>query len=92
MRFVLYNIRYGAGHQWHFHLPFPFSGYFRPTMDNLHRIAEFLRSTDPDIVGLVEVDNGSYRSAKVNQAEHIAAETIASRGARKRSAPTGGRA
>ena len=74
MRFVLYNIRYGTGTQWHYHFPFPFSGYFRPTVDNLHRIAEFLQSVDPDIVGLVEVDNGSYRSAKVNQAEHIASE------------------
>jgi endonuclease/exonuclease/phosphatase family metal-dependent hydrolase len=74
MRFVLYNIRYGTGSQWHYHFPLPFSGYFRPTVENLHRIASFLASVEPDIIGLVEVDNGSYRSAKTNQAEHIAAE------------------
>lgn len=72
MRFVLYNIRYGTGADWHYHLPIPFSGYFRRTHQNLDRIADFFKSVNPDIIGLVEVDNGSYRSAKVNQAEFLA--------------------
>jgi len=74
MKFVLYNIRYGTGSGWTFHLPFPFSGYLRPTSDNLRQIIEFLRVERPDIIGLIEVDNGSYRSQKSNQAETIATE------------------
>ena len=74
MKFVLYNIRYGTGTGIRYHLPVPFSGYFRPTRRNLSRIVEFLRREAPDIVGLVEVDEGSYRSRNLNQAEHIARE------------------
>jgi len=72
MRFVLYNIRYGTGAGWRFHWPVPFSGYLRRTQDNIGGIANFLRSLNPDIVGLVEVDNGSYRSKRINQAAWIA--------------------
>jgi len=72
MRFVLYNIRYGTGTGWNYHLPLPFSGYLRPSQKNLDRISAFLRSVNPDIIGLVEVDSGSYRSGKTNQAEVIA--------------------
>lgn len=73
MRFVLWNIRYGAGAGWRFHLPVPFiSGYLRPTVNTLEKIIGFLREQDADIIGLVEVDNGSYRSEKLNQAEEIA--------------------
>ncbi len=72
MRLVLYNIRYGTGANWHFHLPLPFSGYLKFTGRNLSRITEFLRSEHPDIVGLIEVDGGSYRSRLRSQAVQIA--------------------
>jgi endonuclease/exonuclease/phosphatase family metal-dependent hydrolase len=73
MRFVLWNIRYGAGAGWRFHVPVPFiSGYLRPTGNTLEKIIAFLRQQQADIIGLVEVDNGSYRSGKLNQAEEIA--------------------
>jgi len=72
MRFLLYNIRYAAGAGSRFHLPFPFAGYLRPTVDNLRRIAEFIKTVHPDVVGLIEVDSGSYRTIKRNQAEIIA--------------------
>jgi endonuclease/exonuclease/phosphatase family metal-dependent hydrolase len=72
MRFVLYNIRYGTGTAWYYHLPFPFSGYLRRTRRNLNRIVEFLREMKPDVIGLVEVDNGSYRFDRMCQAEFIA--------------------
>jgi endonuclease/exonuclease/phosphatase family metal-dependent hydrolase len=62
MRFLLYNIRYGTGTGHHFHVPFPFIGYLRPTHHNEGKIAEFIRSYNPDIVGLVEVDSGSFRT------------------------------
>ena len=74
MRFVLYNIRYGTGAGWQFHVPVPFGGYLRLTRDNLRNIARFLHSERPDVIGLIEVDNGSYRSNKINQAEWIAEE------------------
>lgn len=72
MRFLLYNIRYGAGTGHSFHLPVPFSGYFRRTNGNFDRIRDFIRSQDPDIVGLVEVDGGSFRTDRKGQALTIA--------------------
>lgn len=72
MRFLLYNIRYGTGTGWDYHLPFPFSGMWRPTQSNLDKIIGFLRQENPDIVGLIEVDNGSYRTGKLSQVERIA--------------------
>lgn len=72
MRMLLYNIRYATGHRNGYHLPFPFFGFFKRTDLNLQRIINFIRSVDPDIIGLVEVDSGSYRSGKSCQAEEIA--------------------
>ncbi len=73
MRFLLYNVRYGAGVGRRFHFPFPGSGYLKPTGVMLDHITGFIRSQDPDVVGLVEVDGGSFRSHRKNQAEMIAA-------------------
>jgi endonuclease/exonuclease/phosphatase family metal-dependent hydrolase len=69
MRFVLYNIRYGTGGR---KLHSPLNGYLRRTGKNLKRIAQFLQDLKPDVAGLIEVDAGSYRSGKMNQAETIA--------------------
>ena len=74
MRFLLYNIRYGAGVGKRFHLPVPYSGYFKRTNGNLNQIIDFVREVNPDIIGLLEVDSGSYRAEKNNQAEAIASE------------------
>jgi len=74
MRFLLYNIRYGAGAGKRFHLPVPYSGYFKRTNGNLSQIIDFVREVNPDIIGLLEVDSGSYRAEKSNQAEAIASE------------------
>ncbi len=74
MRFLLYNIRYGAGIGRHFHLPIPYSGYFKNSNGNLKKIVDFVKSVNPDIIGLIEVDSGSFRSQKNNQAEAIAFE------------------
>ncbi|MFK8015846.1 MAG: endonuclease/exonuclease/phosphatase family protein [Gammaproteobacteria bacterium] len=70
MRLVVWNIRYAAGYGPAFHLPVPGAGYLRSNRRNLTRITEFIQSTDPDIVGLIEVDTGSIRS-RVNQASVI---------------------
>ncbi len=72
MRFLLYNIRYGTGVGKRFHLPLPFMGYFRNTDRNLGEIVEFIGSLEPDIVGLVEVDIGSFRTNRQNQARTLA--------------------
>ncbi|MFV0435791.1 MAG: endonuclease/exonuclease/phosphatase family protein [Desulfopila sp.] len=72
MRMLLYNIRYATGHGSNYHLPVPYTGFFKKTEPNLRRIIDFIRSVDPDIVGLIEVDSGSYRSGKSCQAEEIA--------------------
>ena len=39
----------------------------------LTQITGFIQSQHPDVVGLVEVDGGSFRSGRLNQAETIAA-------------------
>jgi endonuclease/exonuclease/phosphatase family metal-dependent hydrolase len=74
MRFLLYNIRYGAGIGKRFHLPFPYSGFLKRTNGNLRQITDFMKLVNPDIIGLLEVDSGSYRSEKTNQAEAIGRE------------------
>ena len=74
MRFLLYNIRYGAGIGRRFHLPLPYSGYLKRTNGNLRQITDFIKLVNPDIIGLLEVDSGSYRSEKTNQAEAIGKE------------------
>jgi endonuclease/exonuclease/phosphatase family metal-dependent hydrolase len=72
MRFLLYNIRYATGTGLSFHLPVPGAGYLRTNKRVLEGITQFIRRSDPDIVGLVEVDTGSIRSGLVNQAQTIA--------------------
>ena len=52
-------------------LPLPGMGYVIPNRSNLERITEFIKAQKPDVVGLVEVDTGSIRTQKVNQAESI---------------------
>jgi len=72
MRFVLYNIRYATGTGAAFHLPVPGAGYLRSNPRVLDGITQFIKSLDPDIVGLIEVDTGSIRTGLVNQAQVIA--------------------
>ena len=68
---MLYNIRYGThGNQ----LKFPLLGMLGRTHDHLDEIIEFIRIQNPDVVGLIEVDSGSYRSDRTSQVERIAEE------------------
>jgi len=71
LRFLLYNIRYATGSK---QSRFPWSGYLQRTSGHLDEIIRFIKPLQPDILGLVEVDGGSYRSKKQNQAESIARE------------------
>jgi len=72
MRFLLYNIRYAAGIGSKFHLPVPYAGYLKRSTDNFDQITEFIRDLSPDIIGLVEVDSGSFRVDNCCQAESLA--------------------
>lgn len=74
MRLLLYNIRYAVGAGASMHMPLPGAGYLLGNQNVLPEITNFIKSTDPDIVGLIEVDTGSIRSRRINQAETIAAE------------------
>jgi endonuclease/exonuclease/phosphatase family metal-dependent hydrolase len=46
--------------------------FMRPSRKNLDNISGFLRLLEPDLVGLIEVDQGSYRMQGKNQAELLA--------------------
>ena len=73
MRLLLYNIRYGLGFGSSTHLPVPGVSYLLGAhRSNLQRITDFINSQDADVVGLVEVDTGSIRARRTNQAESIA--------------------
>ncbi len=74
LRFLLYNIRYATGVGSNFHLPFPYAGYLRPSADNFKKIMAFIEEMNPDIIGLVEVDHGSFRTGQQSQAAIIAEE------------------
>jgi len=52
----------------------PGAGYLIGNQSVLPEIASFIKSVDPDVIGLIEVDTGSIRSRNVNQAEKLAAE------------------
>ncbi len=69
---MLYNMRYGTGSGFKFHLPFPFGGFFRKTGKNLDALVRFFRAQQADVLGLVEIDSGSYRSSHRSQASYIA--------------------
>ena len=71
MRFLLYNIRYATAAR---KPRFPWSGYFNRTSGHLDEIIRFIKPLQPDVIGLVEVDGGSYRTERRNQAESIAHE------------------
>jgi endonuclease/exonuclease/phosphatase family metal-dependent hydrolase len=66
MRLLLYNIRYAVGGGASMHMPLPGAGYVLGSQSVLPEITKFVKSIDPDIVGLIEVDTGSIRSRKGN--------------------------
>ena len=71
MKFLLYNICYGTHRN---QLRYPLLGMLGRTHDHLGEIIDFIKVHDPDVVGLVEVDSGSYRSGRKSQVEKIADE------------------
>jgi len=71
MRLLIYNIRYGIGFGPTMRWPLPGVAYLMGNRANLQRITDFIKGQDPDVVGLIEVDSGSIRTQRVNQAESI---------------------
>jgi endonuclease/exonuclease/phosphatase family metal-dependent hydrolase len=74
MRLLLYNIRYAVGGGASMHMPLPGAGYVLGNKSVLPEITRFIKSVDPDVIGLIEVDTGSIRSRNVNQAEKLAVD------------------
>ncbi|PID74479.1 MAG: endonuclease [Desulfobacterales bacterium] len=72
MRLLLYNIRYGTGHKNGYHLPLPYAGFFKNSRGNFQKILDFIGSVNPDVIALVEVDTGSYRTNHLCQGQIIA--------------------
>ena len=72
LRLLIYNIRYATGTGIGFHLPMPGAGYLRSSRRVLEQITRFIRSEQPDVVGLIEVDTGSVRTGMLNQASYVA--------------------
>ena len=65
MKVLCYNIKAGVGISGG---PFSFLNYFRPA--KIPQIANLLAKSKADVIGLVEVDTGSFRSK--DQAEYVA--------------------
>ena len=72
MRLLIYNIRYAIGMGDSEPARLPGARYLFSGSETLNLITDFIQTQDPDIVGLIEVDTGSVRSGRVNQAETIA--------------------
>lgn len=68
MRLLLHNIQYGTGRL----RRFAWLATLLRTTSHFPNISRFVRHMDPDIIGLVEVDSGSYRARRKNQAEELA--------------------
>lgn len=68
MRLLLYNIRYGTGRR----RRWAWMHTLTRTVSHLPEIGRFIQEVDADIVALVEVDAGSYRTGRQNQAEQLA--------------------
>ena len=75
LRILSYNIQAGiASNAYHHYLTNSWKHFFPSSdrIDNLDRIAELV--SDYDMVGLQEVDGGSFRSGFVNQTEYLAGQ------------------
>jgi endonuclease/exonuclease/phosphatase family metal-dependent hydrolase len=73
MKLLIYNIAYGTGS------PGSNAGrlitshrYLYTNAEYFDQIAEFIDSVDPDVIGLLEADSGSFRTGKVHHAEKLA--------------------
>ena len=68
MRFLLYNIRYGTGRR----TRRAWMDMLRRTDNHFESITHFIRELEPDVVGLVETDSGSFRTKNMPQPQRLA--------------------
>ena len=68
MRFLLYNIRYATGRR----TRYAWMDMLRRTDDHFEAISRFIRKLEPDVVGLVETDSGSFRTHNQPQPARLA--------------------
>ncbi len=68
MRLLLHNIQYATGRL----RRFAWIETLMRSTAHFPNITRFVRNIDPDIIGLVEVDAGSYRARRKNQANELA--------------------
>ncbi|GAB1400640.1 hypothetical protein MASR1M66_20950 [Aminivibrio sp.] len=69
MYFTIYGTERGRGGTIIYRSPFR---CLRHTEDRFSRISDYVTNLNPDLVGLVEADSGSYRNKGVCQAEMMA--------------------
>jgi endonuclease/exonuclease/phosphatase family metal-dependent hydrolase len=73
MRFLVYNIAYGTGSPNGASRRVLTSHRYIKTHDrHLGKVIDFIKKSKVDIIGLVEIDTGSYRTDQINQVEKIA--------------------
>ncbi len=67
MRLLLYNIKYGTNTigKW------SWLTFLNSSQRHFRHLTRFIKAVDADIVGLVEVDSGSYRAKGVSQVETL---------------------
>ncbi|MCF6177377.1 MAG: endonuclease/exonuclease/phosphatase family protein [Victivallaceae bacterium] len=75
MKLLIYNIAYGTGS------PGSAAGrlltshrYLYTNQEYFNRIVEFISEVNPDVIGLLEADSGSFRTSQVHQAAKLAAQ------------------
>lgn len=72
MKLLIYNIAYGTGSAGGIKSIFSAHRYLRTTNSVIRSIAEFINQSNADVVGLVEIDTGSFRTGYLNQTSLIA--------------------
>lgn len=72
MRLLVYNIAYGTGTAGGVGTIFSAHRYLRTRLTYLDRIIDFIDASEADVVGLVEIDTGSFRTGFVDQVSLVA--------------------
>lgn len=73
MKFLVYNIAYGTGAPKNrMDQVFGLHRYLRTSRRHLEKVIDCIAGRSPDVTGLLEVDNGSFRTGYLNQGELIA--------------------
>jgi len=73
MRFLVYNIAYGTGGpNGESHRVLTSHRYIKTHDKHFEKIIDFIKEANADVIGLVEIDTGSYRTEYMNQVKKIA--------------------